>query len=354
VTEPEGAVSLLTAILDELPVGVIVLDRHRKVVFYNRLEEQLAGRSRQSVLGRDFFTEVAPCLEIREFADEFDNGIGRRRLSGEREATFPFPLAERPRRVLVRLRSFEVAGEPHAYFLLEDVAARRALEQTGEFIASLLAHDLRNPLTALYGTISGLERLTSPLTPADLAAPLAELRTSTDRLRVMVDNFLALTQLQIGVLPVRRTPTDVGRVLGEVAAQLRPAARYYGVALDCRVPDEPAVASADGELLRRAIENLVDNGLRYTPPGSTVTACVVRRADELAIQVCDEGPGVPTDLAARIFEPYVRTGDRSGSHFGLGLAFVRLFAEHHGGRISVHPRRPRGSIFELVLRRIGA
>jgi two-component system, sensor histidine kinase and response regulator len=147
------------------------------------------------------------------------------------------------------------------------------------------------------------------------------------------------------VLTARVEPFSLPELAAEVASSMRGLARWTNVTLDLEIRAERAVA--DRELVRRLLQNLVDNAVKHAPPDSSVKVEAFVDADGLVLRVTDCGPGVPPAEVDRIFERFV-TGyadaGRAGGH-GLGLTFCRLAAEAHGGRIWVEPREPQGTTF---------
>jgi two-component system, OmpR family, sensor kinase len=200
------------------------------------------------------------------------------------------------------------------------------LAQQRQFVADA-SHELRTPLTSV---LANLELLADTLEGDQGDAARSALRSSR-RMRRLVADLLLLARSDVGRV-VPRTATDLAQVVVEAAAELGPLSEDHTILL------EPRAAVVDGvhdDLLRMAI-NLIENAVRHTPPGSTVTARTGPTPDggvELVVE--DDGPGVPRDVAPRLFERFVRgAGDRGGS-FGLGLSIVRAVAEAHGGSVSL-------------------
>ena len=113
---------------------------------------------------------------------------------------------------------------------------------------------------------------------------------------------------------------------------------------------EPAVADVDSDLLRRVLENLVDNACKYTPAGGAISLEVAPHEGRVDLSVSDEGPGIPEHARDRIFDKYAQLEDRRHVHGrGLGLTFCKLAVEAHGGRIWVAENHPHGSRFCIAL-----
>jgi signal transduction histidine kinase len=136
-------------------------------------------------------------------------------------------------------------------------------------------------------------------------------------------------------------------VLVEAAAELGPQAGDHDLEIDA---DHTAIVDGARDELLRLAQNLMENALKHTPPGTAVRAEVNRFGDEVVLRVEDEGPGVPPELRGRLFERFVRGGGDRGGSFGLGLSIVRAVAESHGGSVVLEdPPGGRGAAFVVRL-----
>lgn len=344
-----SALGFLDRLLDSLPVGVIVLDEAGRVVNFNRYEERLARRARRDVIGRRFFAEVAPCMRVEKLEQTFEEGMRTGRLEVDLEFAFPLPYLEEPRDVHLRLRSFRNDSQLFGCILVEDVSERRALERMRETLSELLVHDLKNPLTAVTANLSFLGDLGTPpgTTAAEFQEAIADAMEASERLHRMVGTLLDVSRLETGDLPTHRRDADLRGLVTAVVEQARAAARGRGVEVLAEVPEAPVRASVDPELMQRAVDNLVDNALRFTPPGKRVVVRAARVDGGVAL----EGSGVPEALRARIFDKYSTTRDGGARAFnrGLGLTFVQLAARAHGGEVSVECPPAGGTVFQIAL-----
>lgn len=353
---PSTGLSLpvLAALFDTFPLGVVVLDRHGNVVVYNQREAELARRSREDVLGRSFFEVVAPCMNVRELAGAFQAGIDGEVLDRRIEFSFPFPFLERPRDVLVHLRSMRVDDEPYGVLLVEDVTASRAAEKQRQHLSNLLVHDLKNPLSAILGNAEFLLEA-GPLggDPTSREA-LADIREGAKRVERMVLDLLDVAALETGSMSLRLAPVDLRELMEICAKSARSIARKRKLEVLLEIPAEPVIAWVDADVLRRAVDNLAENALRYTPAGGEVRLSV-SGGNPISLRVADQGPGIPADLRDRIFERYVsvRMDGERGSNRGLGLTFVQLAAHAHGGRVTVETADGSGSVFRIDLLPLG-
>ena len=220
-----------------------------------------------------------------------------------------------------------------------------ALTRQREFVADA-SHELRTPLTSV---LANLELLAESLDGEQQQAARSALRSSR-RMRRLVADLLLLARHD-AARRAPHTPTDVGQVLVEAAAEVGAIAAEHELSIDAR---RAIVDGARDELHRLAL-NLMENAIRHTPPGTHVRAAVERVDGSVRLTVEDDGPGISAELRERVFERFVRgAGDRGGSS-GLGLSIVHAVAGSHGGSVAIQspttngPSRPRGTRFEVTL-----
>jgi two-component system OmpR family sensor kinase len=213
-----------------------------------------------------------------------------------------------------------------------------ALDRQRQFVADA-SHELRTPLTSI---LANLELLADDLDGERGEAARSALRSS-QRMRRLVGDLLLLARADANRQQPRE-PTDVSRLLVEVAAELGPVADGHRLTVDA----DPAVVDGARDELYRMTLNLVENAVRHTPEGTRIRATVGPENGDVVLTVQDDGPGVPPELHEKVFERFVRgTGDR-GSSSGLGLSIVRAVAEAHGGSVVLEDTR-RGARFVVRL-----
>jgi signal transduction histidine kinase len=216
-----------------------------------------------------------------------------------------------------------------------------------------VAHDLRTPMTRLRGTAE--MALQSGQTVEELREALADCIEEVDRVRSLLDALMDLAEAETGAMRLRRDAVDVPAIVAE-AVEL-----YSGVAeqksIDITVESAPDLPLITGDRTRliQVFANLIDNALKYSPPGSKVAvslASLAPQGDGISVAVQDDGPGIALEDQPRIWERLYR-GDRSRSQrgLGLGLSLVRAIAEAHGGRAMVESTPGRGSRFLVYLPR---
>jgi two-component system OmpR family sensor kinase len=205
-----------------------------------------------------------------------------------------------------------------------------ALDRERRFVDEA-SHELRTPLGVLKAEVD--LALKGARSPEELADALASIEQETDRLRRLTQDLLVLARSDRGRLPVHREDVDVSAVIDRVVTEFEEQAGRAGVRV--RGGTENVHARVDADRLRQAIENLVDNAIRYAGSGGTVEVAVEQEDGRLRVSVTDSGPGFGDTILDRAFEPFARVdGDRTGEGAGLGLAIVRAVAEAHGGSAS--------------------
>lgn len=225
----------------------------------------------------------------------------------------------------------------------EMAAALESSEKARKTLLADVAHELRTPLAVVRGNLEGMIDGVFPLTPEGLV-PVYD---QTLHLADLVEDLRTLTLAESGRLPLVPEPTDLGELAQAVADGVRPTAAEDGVRIEVRA--EPEVhARVDPRRIRQVLGNLLDNALRYSPPGGTITVAVSRVGTEAHVAVRDQGPGVSPEDLPHIFERFYQ-GDksRSGEGTGLGLAIARELVQAHGGRIWVE--NDRGALFTFSL-----
>jgi two-component system heavy metal sensor histidine kinase CusS len=216
------------------------------------------------------------------------------------------------------------------------------LAERERFVARA-AHELRAPLTVVYGQLA--LALRRPRDEHEYRAAIEEALESATELRALTEDLLDLAgAASAGSFE----PTSVARVARCAVRHVRGDAERASVTLDLRVEDARVPGRAPD--LERLLRNLVENAVRHSPPGGRVLVEASAHAGGVVLAVGDEGPGVPEGERARLFEPFFRGVHARGSRgAGLGLAIVREIARAHGGDVQLDAHRPRGARFVVRL-----
>lgn len=214
-----------------------------------------------------------------------------------------------------------------------------------EFLANV-AHELRTPLSYIRGYTQALaEGLVAD--PAERERYQRIVQEESVRVGRLVDDLMDLAQMDEGQLSLDRVRLDLRLPVEQAMATIRPLAEEKGVRVQARLPEHLPQVEADGGRLQQVVFNLLDNALRYTPAGGSITVSAAAEPGWVTIRVADTGQGIPPQQIPLIFERFQK---RHSQGRGLGLAIVRSIIRAHGGEVGVESEPGRGSIFWFRLR----
>jgi signal transduction histidine kinase len=212
-----------------------------------------------------------------------------------------------------------------------------------------IAHDLKSPITRIRGIAEATLTGNNPLKDFDLVS--GSIVEECDRLLVMINTMLDISEAEAGVAKLAIEGVDVAQVVREACDLFQPVAENNQVRIDQRLTRN-ATIRGDKMKIQRAVSNLLDNALKYTPQGGTVTALVEGEPDRVILTVKDTGPGISDHDLPHVFDRFFR-GDRSRSlpGTGLGLNLTLAIARAHGGDVKVNSISGQGSTFTMTLPR---
>ncbi len=333
--EPSGseALTAIPALLEGLfeaaPLGLGLLDRELRLIRVNARLARLAELTSLTP-GRPV-TEALPAFASPELLDEARRVLATGEPSRELELT----LGEGPegRRVFVEFcHAIQGAGGLLGLGLVvQDVTRRRRQEEFQERVVGIVGHDLRSPLAAL--------RISAQILARGLADPrqgrlLNVIQGAAERMQRIIEDLLDYTRARVGAgIPVRPRATDVSQVCREVVGEALAA----DPARQARCEGEgDAVAELDPDRLGQALANVVGNAFRYGAPEQAVEVRWHGEPAEVVVEVTNQGPPIPPELIAEVFEPFRRGVHQTGEGgLGLGLFIARHIIEAHGGSLAV-------------------
>ena len=344
----------LASIVDSTDDAVIGKTLDGTIISWNRGAERIYGYTAEEVVGQPISVLIPS-----DRPDELP-GILARLARGERIEHYRTRRARKDGKIIdvsvtispVRTESGEIIG---ASAIARDVTAEQqamkdAIRLREEFI-SVAAHELRTPLTTVYARLQLVERRLARKDgdPAVLQRDVGLVRQAADRLRTLIDRLLDVSRLRSGRLLLVRETTDVATIVESVASML---GETSGRQISVRAPESPETyeMAVDGVRLEEVIVNLIDNAVKYSPPGTPIDVELTSTPDAMRIAVRDQGPGIQPEERSRIFEPFHRTSDAAPG-VGLGLHIAREIVELHGGTLTVESPADGGSRFVVSLPR---
>lgn len=343
-------VNLIDALIRGLPAPAIVLDRDGRVVAFNQPARSIAPALRAGEL-------ALIALRMPELVDAVRRATRKR--EPQRVEFIERVPHDRWFEAFVAPVSLPEADGAHIDLLLmtfnDLTPLRRVEEMRADFIANA-SHELRTPLAALLGFIETLQG------PArnDTAARekfLAIMQQQASRMARLIDDLLSLSRIELNVHRAPSTPVELASLVRQVTDGLQTLARDRKVEIRLAMPEEALTVLGDRDELIRALENLVENALKYGAAGKRVDITLSRAqtrtgAPEARIAVRDFGPGIAPEHLPRLTERFYRVDvadSRSQGGTGLGLALVKHILNRHGGRVAVESTLGQGATFTMHL-----
>ncbi|MBE7462812.1 MAG: PAS domain-containing protein [Planctomycetes bacterium] len=336
----------LAAVLASMAEGVVAVDRDERVVHLNEAARKILRLGPADWVGH----KIWEVTRTREVCESLSEAMGRN-AELERELRLVTP----PRDVFVKLHASplrdsdgKLAG---AVVILEDVSDLRRLEEVRRDFVANVSHELKTPLTAIRGLVETL--IEEPEMERDTRVRfLDKVHRQTMRLSQIVTDLLTLSRAEAQDGALEREVLDLREPIRDSARNLRITAEEKKIALSIEGCAEPLPLKGDYEAFRQAIDNLLDNAIKYTPAGGSVWVRAKRDGDDALVEVQDTGIGIDPMHQERIFERFYRV-DKARSRelggTGLGLSIVKHIAMALGGSVSVESFPGRGSHFRIRL-----
>ncbi len=350
----------LLAILTSMNEGVIATDMNRRIVLVNASAGDMLGFEHPKARGR-FLWEMVRDAVIINAADAvftamttFDpDATGTPDASSTESRGTTLQIGPLDGRYMqVSLRTFWEGKTPQGLVIVcHDVTqSMRYQELRKEFVANV-SHELRTPLTAIKGFSETL-RTGAMLDQVKGPRYLSIIEKHADQLTNLVNDLLELSRLENHSDLPRRARVDMKATAARAVQMLLPAALKKGQTLQLDAATGLPEVAGDEDYLERAVANLVENAIKYTPSGGAVSVVVKSVANQITVAVRDNGIGIPPGDLPRIFERFYRV-DRSRSRemggTGLGLSIVKHIAQAHRGSVDVASTQGQGSCFTLIL-----
>jgi two-component system phosphate regulon sensor histidine kinase PhoR len=326
----------LTTVLANMDEGVIAVDASQRIWWANPSSRLLLGFTAPEVIGR-------PLLEAsrhRSLHEAVDQALTTRR-SVHTEFDAPGP----PRRALA-LRANCLPGEPPpgVVLVLHDVSELRRLENLRQEFVANVSHELKTPLAAIKAYAETL-RLGAIHDAEHSLEFVARIEEQAERLHQLILDLLQIARVESGREALEISRVSLAGVVGACAAHFAKEAEAKNIVLTVEPPDHSVVVRADAHGVRTILDNLVDNALKYTPPGGRVAVRWRSDAEVAVLEVQDTGIGISEKDQARVFERFYRV-DKARSRelggTGLGLSIVKHLAQALGGSVSLQSALGQG------------
>jgi len=281
---------------------------------------------------------ISALNEVDDKVKAFQNG-------GVDYITKPFQFEEVHARVDTHLRIQQQKQE-----LRQRYKELQQLEAMRENLTDMIVHDMRNPLSGISGFLELLQ-MTEESNLSDKGKEFVhKARNSSEFLIDMTSSLLDLSKLESGEMNLDKRECELQVLIREAYNHVESLTEEKRVELD--LPDSPHLLSCDAELIKRVIQNLIGNALKFTSSDGSVSVSILNGDGETKVAITDSGPGIPEDYREKIFEKFGQVEARQeGKKYstGIGLSFCKLAVESHGGEIDVDSEVGRGSTFWFTI-----
>ena len=330
----------LTAVLNTMADGVVVIDGNGTIVLVNHSAEQILNIAGSDVLDRRF-TEiirdhnlqqlVARCTERREVQHgEVEIPQWRRYLS-----VITTPLAEH--------------GDASVLLTMHDLTRIRQVETSRKEFVSNVSHELRGPLAAVKTLAESLSSgaLKDKKRAKDF---LRRINSEVDRMAAMVNELMELSRIESEQSSLQLQPLDLHPFLSEMHEENQPQAEKQKIAFELALTEHLPRVRGDEDKMRQVLGNLLSNAFRFTPKDGRVSLSAQQENGKVCVRVADTGVGIPRKHLPHIFERFYKVDrSRHSEGFGLGLAIVKHIVQAHGGEIHAESAEGQGATFTVVL-----
>ncbi len=332
----------MAAILSGMVEGVLVVNEHGRL--------QLANDAARRMLRIDDAAEGRHYPEIIRHpavAQQIAAALGGRPTASVELIGLRDPGVT----LMARTAPVDVSPGRGAVVVLHDITDLRRTDRIRRDFVANVSHELRTPLTAIRGYVEAL----ADATPDESRRFLEIVSRHTMRMERLVRDLLRLARLEAGQEPLERVDCSVESLFSSIETDLSAVLEARDQRVDRDVAADAGLVSGDPAKLQDALRNLLENAANYSPEGSRIVLRARREGKHIALAVIDEGPGIPPEDLARVFERFYRvdksrTRDRKDpGGTGLGLSIVRHLVELHGGRVIAANRQTRGAVFTIEL-----
>jgi len=361
ITEPKQYQELLQTISDSSPLGIYIL-QDEKLQYTNLQFQKLTGYSLDELAGRELLDLVSP-----EDSDVVRSSIVSTLL---KENTYPCEYRiisknGQTKWVMQTVSTIHYEGRAAVLGNLMDITERKYLERKvieyeelskmKSDLLSTVSHELRTPLATIKGYSTLILDYYARLDPDETRDYLKSIDISTDRLTKLVDNLLDTSRMEAGLLKLEKSPTNITQLIKGVGTEASVRADQYHFMV--KSVKRPLKVNIDARRIRQVLDNLIDNAVKYSPPGTEIQLSAGKLGNDVLVSVTDQGPGIPTGELKNIFERMYRIEQRmySGAEgIGLGLYICQKLVQSHGGRIWAESAPGGGSTFRFTLPITGA
>ena len=332
----------MTALLDLMADGVLVIDGYGNVSLLNRAAESLLGVRAPDAVG----SGVAEIVRDHELQT-----LVRGALESGRPSQSDVELIANRRFIRALAIPVQEDGSEGVLLTLHDLTGMQRLYTTRKEFVSNVSHELRGPLASIRAMVETLAdgALEDRETAGDF---LDRIGRDVDRMTVMANELLELSLLESGQVELHLVPLPLKPIVQDVIAQAAGRAASAGIETSVEIPDALAQVVGEADKVRQVLVNLVENAIKFMPEGGRVSVRAEEDGRLVEVSVKDTGVGIPEEHLPHVFERFYKVDrSRRGEGTGLGLAIVKHIVQLHGGDVRAESREGSGSTFCFTLLR---
>lgn len=333
----------LNTVMESISDGIIAIDRDLKIILVNSAAGRLFGFQPEKSAGRPLWETVRH--------DQFNRFVKEAITQPAETSPARLETVSSENRHL-RIHCQPIGGIPGTFALvIYDITEQSRYEQLRKDFVANVSHELRTPLTFIKGYAETL-REEGAADPAKSKEFLEIIENNASQLANLIQDLLEISRLESKAGIARLKPAPLRKLLERSVSNLQPAIKAKKHNVSVTVSPVISTIRTDPDMLEKAVSNLIENAIKYTPDGGKIEISAAPEPDKIAITVKDNGLGIPEEDRERIFERFYRV-DKSRSRemggTGLGLSIVKHIAQTLGGEITVQSNLGRGSAFTLKI-----
>jgi len=340
-------------IIKNIADGVIVTDPKSNILILNASAEKWFGIGEGEATGKpllDFVKEPKLLQLISEVINKKEASLP----AVEINIKVPGEWKER----VLQARSARVQQENGELIgivtILRDVTQQREIDKMKTELVSMVAHELRSPLTSIAGFSELL--LDSDITKAQSEEDAGIILKEANRLSELINKFLDISRIESGRIQPKKGAVDLTEIVQMVVGNNSYLANRRGIEVEVHTPTQIDTIYADSSMMEQVFLNLFSNAIKYSPDNTRIDFVIRQNEEDVVVEVHDQGYGIPTKDLPKIFDKFYRIMEnekvRETTGSGLGLSLVKQIIEMHGGRIEVESELGRGSVFSVYLPRM--
>jgi len=332
-------------IIDEITDGVIVIDVTGKIILINPAAQMLLGNERHASP-----TDVSEVAHIPHLQEIFQNPAEA--ATKEVEVYDPNLTSHRVLKTTAVPLKDERGDLLGKVAVLHDITSFKEVDRLKSEFISHVSHELRTPLTSIKGYIDNLQDGIAGALKGKQVNYLDRMSKSADHLVRLINDLLDVSRIESGKMAMNLTTLSLRDLIEDVINNLRPIAAEKQLEVIVKTLDVDSRVRGDRAKLEQVITNLLDNAIKFTPPGGRITITLQQDAQFIKTSIKDTGIGIPSEKQSRIFERFYRIEQASSSNgkgAGLGLYIAKNLLEMHGAHIWVTSEVGDGSEFSFIL-----